>query len=229
MNVLFLQILTVLLAAGDPAATENALLKELVEAGVEMPDGQVAYLPAPTMAEGLNEAQQAAVLTKAATFGKWTLEKFLDEHSNAPVTLKLFKRAAGKTGDDIIRTVTLYFVVYGDWNVLTSDEFSKGILNEEKTKNGKTEGMVSKAGYLKPPDLAIRRLTTRSTPVLKEYFLYTTLKLFEQVEVSTTRFGVATKTPTGVIVAARVDPCFAKNKAFPNQSRQSIGTRRATS
>ena len=150
MNALVFQILTVLVAAGGPAASENTLLKELVEKGVAMPDGQVVRLPAPTMAEGLNAEQQAAVLTKAAALGKTTLEQFLDEPSNAPVTLKLGK-IASKKGDDVIRTVNLYFVVYGDWNVLTSDKFSKGILKEGKAKNGKTEGMVSKAGYLKAP------------------------------------------------------------------------------
>ena len=112
------------------------------------------------------------------------------------------------------------FVVYGDWNVLTSDEFSKTILKEGKAKNGKNEGMVSKAGYLKAPELAVRGLTTRSTPDLKEYFLYTTFKLFDRVELSATRFGVATKTPAGVIVAAKVDPRFAKDKEYPNQWRE---------
>ena len=101
------------------------------------------------MAEGLNAEQQAEVLTKTAALGKTTLEKFLDQHFRCTVTLKLGK-IASKTGDDVIRTVNLYFVVYGDWNVLTSDEFSKSILKEGKAKNQKTEGMVAKAGYLKP-------------------------------------------------------------------------------
>ena len=64
MNALVFQVLTVLVAAGGPAAPENTLLKELVEKGVEMPDGQVVRLPAPTMAEGLDAEQQAAVLAK---------------------------------------------------------------------------------------------------------------------------------------------------------------------
>ena len=220
MNALFFHILTVLATAGAPAATENTLLKELLEKGVEMPDGQVVRLPAPTMAEGLDADQQAAVLAKTAVLGKTTLEKFLDEHSNAPVSLKIVKFPS-KTGDDVIRTVNLYFVVYGDWNVLTSDEFSKGILKEEKenTKNAKKAGRLSKAGYLKPPEQAVRGLSTRSTPDLKEYFLYTTFNLFERVELSTTRFGMATVTPTGVIVAAKLDPRFDKDKQFPIQWR----------
>ena len=91
MNALVFQVLTVLVAAGGPAASENTLLKELVEKGVEMPDGQVVRLPAPTMAEGLNAEQQAAVLAKTAALGKTTLEKFLDKHSNAPVSFETGK------------------------------------------------------------------------------------------------------------------------------------------
>jgi hypothetical protein len=129
-----------------------------------------------------------------------------------------------KQGNDIIRKVDLYFVVHGDWDVLVGKNFFKGILKAGKAKNEDKGGMVSKAGYLEPAELAVRGLSTRSTPDLKEYFLYTTLKLFERVEVSATRFGIATKTPTGVIVAAKVDPRFAIDKKkpeiqYPNQWR----------
>jgi hypothetical protein len=223
MNALVYQLLTVLAIAGAPetsAAPENPLLKELVEKGVKMPDGQVVSLPPPTMAEGLSASQQAAVLAKAAT-GRITVQQFLEPSSTSPVILKV-GRIPSKMGDDVIRTVNASFVVYGDWNVLTSDEFSKNILKEGKAKNGKAEGMVVKAGYMKATELAVRNLSTRSAAETKEYFLYTTLNLFERVEVSVTRFGVATKTPSGVIVAAKLDPRFAKDKQFPNQWREII-------
>ena len=55
--------------------------------------------------------------------------------------------------DDVVRTVNLYFVLYGDWNVLTSDQFSKTILKEDKSSDPNNGGMVSKAGYLKTPEL----------------------------------------------------------------------------
>ncbi len=224
MNALVFQVLTVLVAAGSPAAPENPLLKELVEKGVEMPVetdvGRFVHLPAPTMAEGLNAEQQTAVLTATATLGKMTLPQFLSKTSN-PHVLKVGKILC-KNGKDVVRTVNFYFVVYGDWDVLTSEQFSKGILKEGKANDQKNGGMVEKAGYLKAPELAVRGLATRSTPDLKEYFLYTTLNLFDEVQLSTTRFGVATRTPAGVIVAAKVDPRFAKDKQYPNQWREII-------
>ncbi len=219
MNALAFQILTVLVSAAGPATPENTLLTQLVEKGVVMPDGQFIRLPPPKMAEGLNADEQATVLAEAAALGKTTPEKFLENLPSAPVTLRVGK-IPGKMGDGVIRTVNLYFVVYGDWNVLTSDEFAKGILKEGKTQNQKKESMVVKAGYLKVPDLGVRRLTTRSTPDLKEYFLYTTFNLFDRVELSETRFGMATRTPTGVIAAAKVDPRFAKDKEYPNLWRR---------
>ena len=214
MNVLFYQVLAVLVAAGGPVVPENVLLNELVEKGVKMPDGQVVCLPAPTMAEGLNEKQQAAVLAAIAPRGK--VQEFLDKSSSAPVSLKLGKIASTGNAGDVIRTANVSFIVYGDWGMLTSDQFSRGILKEGKPNSEKKEGMVSRAGYLKTTDLVVRGLPTRAKPNVKEYFLYTTFKLFDRVELSTTRFGAATKTPTGVIVAAKVDPRFAKDKQYPN-------------
>ena len=218
MNAVVFQVLTVFAAVGGAAVSENTLLKELVEKGVEMPDKHVVCLPAPTMAEGLNADQQTAVLAKTATLGKTTLEQFLDP-SIAPVVLKLGK-IPSKTGEDVIRTVNLHFLVYGDWDVLTSDEFSKTILKEEKPNKPNNDDMVSKAGYLKAPEMAVRGLASRSTPDMKEYYLFTTLRLFHRVELSATRFCMATKTPTGVIVAAKLDPRFVKDNEYPNQWRE---------
>ena len=219
MNALVFPLLAILASAGDPAVPENTLLKELVEKGVEMPDGQVVPLPAPMMAEGLSAQEQAEVLAKAAALGRSKPPKFLEKLSNAPVTLRTGK-IPSKVGLNVIRTVNLYFVVYGDWNVLKGDQFSKSILKEGKATNGNEDNVVSKAGYLKPPELAVRKLATRSTTDVKEYFLYTTLRLFDRVELSATRFGSATITPAGVIVAAKVDPRFAKDKQYPNQWRE---------
>ena len=144
----------------------------------------------------------------------------LDKSSGAAVSLRL--KIPTKQGNDLIRTVDVGFVVYGDWDVLTSKTFSDSILKADKAKpkTGDDGGTaVIKAGYLKGPAMAVRRLTVRSTPDLKEYYLYTTFRLFAQVEVSATRFGVASKTPTGVVVAAKVDPRFANDKEYPNQWR----------
>jgi len=217
MHAIAFQLLTILVAAGDPAAPANSLLTDLVTKGVTMPDGQIVQLPEPIMAEGLTAAEEAEVLKRSAPRGN--VLEFTSTRSNALVSLKIGKLPS-KQGNDLIRTINLCFVVYGDWNVLTSDEFSKSILKKDKAKSQNDEAStVTRAGYLKTPELAVRGLTTRSTSNSKESFLYTTFKLFDQAEVSATRYGVATKTPTGVVVAARVDPRFARDKEYPNQWR----------
>jgi hypothetical protein len=222
MNALVFHVLTVLVSAGGPAEPQNALLTELVEKGVQMPDGQCVRLPPPTMAEGLSAAQQAAVLAKVAPKGN--VEAFMDPGATPlPRLQKIVSKTPPAPGKepDLIRTVDLHFVIYGDWNVLTSKAFSQTILKEGKANNNKNGGMVKRAGYMSPAELAVRGLPNRAKAAnIEEYFLYTTLELFDQVEVSATRFGVATKTPTGVIVAARLDPRFAKDKEFPNQWRE---------
>ena len=147
MNALAFHLLTVLATAtATSAVPPNALLTELVEKGVTMPDGSSVRLPAPTMAEGLTAAQQAAVLASIAPRGD--VQGFLAQGPTALHILKVGKTLShnGK-GPDLIRSVNLHFVVYGDWEVLTSDKFSKTILKEEKTNN--SQSMVSKAGYMK--------------------------------------------------------------------------------
>jgi hypothetical protein len=219
MNAIAFQVLVALVSAG-PAVPENAVLSDLVNKGVTMPDGQVVNLPPPLMGEGLTAAEQADVLKQVVAHDKalrGKVSQFLDKSSSAPVSLRL-TRTPSKPGNDLIRTVDVCFIVYGDWDVLTSKAFSDSILKADKNKNKAAGGTtVEKAGYLNVGEMAARRLSVRSTSDLKEYFLYTTFKLFSQVDVSATRFGVATKTPTGVVVAAAVDPRFANDKQFPNQ------------
>jgi hypothetical protein len=218
MNAIAFQILAVLASAG-PAVPENQVLSDLVNKGVTMPDGQVVQLPPPLMGEGLTAAEQAEVLKHVVAKDralKGKVNQFLDKSSGAPVSLRL-TRAPSKQGNDLIRTVDVCFIVYGDWDVLTGKAFSDSILKADKKNKGGGGTTVEKAGYLNVGEMAARRLSTRSTPELKEYFLYTTFRLFSQVEVSATRFGVATKTPAGVVVAAAVDPRFASDKQFPNQ------------
>ncbi len=217
MNAIALTFLGVLIAAGNSAAPDNPLLKELVVQGVSMPDSQFIRLPPPLMAEGLTESQQAEVLKQVAPRGN--VLEFTSSSSKAPVSLKLEKMPS-KQGNDLLRSVNVCFVVYGDWDVLTSDDFSKGILKKNPA-TGKDDGgtSVSKAGYLKAPEMAVRRVTARSLSNVKEYYLYTTFKLFDQVEISATRFGAATKTPTGVVVAAKADPRFVNDRQYPNQWR----------
>lgn len=218
MSSIAFHVLTLMISAA-PAAAENPLLKELVTQGVTMPDEQVVPLPPPLMREGLTADQEAEVLKQAA--GRAGVLAFTGTGFRAPVTVKLEEIPSMHDGD-LIRTVKICFVVYGDWDVLTSDEFSKGILKKGPAKNNNNVGQtaVLKAGYLKPPELAVRGLTARSAANLKEYYLYTTFDLFGEVEVSATRFGIATKTPTGVVVAAKIDPRFAGDKQFPNHWRQ---------
>ena len=91
------------------------------------------------------------------------MQQFLDKPSSAPITLKVGK-IPSKTGADVIRTVNAGFIVYGDWSVLTSEQFSKAIVKAGQANNKNKGNMVSKAGYLKADELLVRGLATRSTP-----------------------------------------------------------------
>jgi hypothetical protein len=123
----------------------------------------------------------------------------------------------GKT----FRAVDLGFVAHGSWKTLISDKFSNSVFKtkkeeDEKRKEGRT---VSKLGFLTAKEIAARGLTRVANGNREERYFYTTFMLFDLVEVSATRYTLVTKTPSSVVLAARVDRRFAADAAYPNQWR----------
>ena len=176
MNAIAFQILTIFIAANGSRCRKTRLLNDLVTKGVTMPDAVVVKLPAPLMSEGLTAAQQAEVLKQIATDDRTfrgNVERFIDRHNTAtgcPVSLKL-GRIPSNQGNDLIRTINVYFVVYGNWDVLTSKEFSDRILKPKKAKKGGGGGTeVEKAGNLNMPEMAARGSRRARRPNLKSPF-----------------------------------------------------------
>ncbi len=222
MNTLVFQVVAALLSAGTPVAVENPLCEELVKQGITMPDGTKVVLTLPAMKAGLTAQEQSQVITRVATLSKNSEETFLADNPGAPVAIKV--RTIRKGDDFTVRTVDASFVVRGKWEVLTNKKFADKILQAKKADDAK-EGQkdaqaVSKAGTLTDRELALRKLTVRPTENPKECFLYTTFGIMDLVEVSATRHVLVTETPDGVIVAAMIDPRFAKDKPYPNQWRE---------
>ena len=79
---------------------------------------------------------------------------------------------------------------------------------------------VIKAGYLKDIESDSSRTSRPARPLLSKSIFSTPDSSFSIGSRSVLRGSVqATKTPAGVIVAAKVDPRFAKDKEYPNESR----------
>jgi hypothetical protein len=110
----------------------------------------------------------------------------------------------------------MWFVARGDWGILTSKEFLESVM---KTKDEGKSRVVSKSGVLTDEEMAKRKLTATTKAGYEERFVYTTFSLFDRVEISATRFAVLQSGKDFMLAAARTDPRFDKDPAYPNQWR----------
>ena len=216
MNVIVLNLLVVLAAADPAAPVENPVLADLLTKGVAMPDGSAVKLPKPILPDGMTPDAQTAAITRLAAPN--TFDEFTQKSSSAPIALKI--RTVRSEAGETFRTVDLGFVAHGSWDTLLSKEFSDSIVMTKKKENEEKQHTLSKAGFLTQEELGKRDLTPKVKEGQEERYFYTTFTLFDLVEVSVIRYAVLTKAPSSILLAAQVDPRFAKDADYPNQWRE---------
>ena len=214
MNLVILSLLSVAASATDAQSVENPVFQELLQKGIKMSDGTMVKLPPPIMADGLDAAEQRAAISGVAS-ARNSVKSILQKSFYAPVATKVRTVAKPSEGEGpAIRTVDLWFVVHGDWDTLTSEDFLESLVKG----SGKSR-MVSKSGILTEKEMIARKLTATSRENYEERFVYTMFSLFDRVELSATRRAVLTRGAESVLAAAMVDARFADDPDYPNQWR----------
>jgi hypothetical protein len=203
-------------AAAVAAAAENPALKDLLENGVTMSDGKAYKLPAPTMADGLDAAGQRAAIEKLAGT-RYKVEDLLLKSTAAPVLIKFRTLKAAEGESAVIRAIDVWFVAYGDWETLNSKEFLDSLAKSKDTEG--ENRMVSKSGLLTDDEMQKRKLKLDLPQGEEAKFVYTTFSLFDQVEVSATRYAVVTRAKDYLLAAGSIDPRFNADAEYPNQWR----------
>jgi hypothetical protein len=214
MNFTWLAL--VLASVGAAPAAENPVFTELTEQGVKMSDGTMFKLRKPIVADGLDAAAQLAAIGKVAD-ARAPLGELLADSTRAPVVTKVRTAKVSEGEGPAVRTVDVWFVVHGDWNMLTSKDFIESLLGSEGKKSKRS--IVSKSGSLTDAEIAKRSLSAKIADDREEHFVYTTFSLFELVQVSATRFSVGTKGKDSILAAGKIDPRFDKDAEYPNQWR----------
>ena len=214
MNFAFLPLVLVSLAAAPVA--ENPVCKRLLEQGVKMSDGTAFRLRPPIMADGLDAAGQLAAIAKVAD-DRAPVSELLAKSSYAPVVTKVRTVKPPQGEGPAVRTVDVWFVAHGEWNTLVSKDFLESVVGSEGKKSKRS--IVSKSGLLTEEELKKRKLTAKVADGYEERFLYTTFSLFEQVQVSATRFSTLIKGKDFVLAAGWIDPRFDKDSDYANQWR----------
>ncbi|MGA2798752.1 MAG: hypothetical protein ABSE63_14320 [Thermoguttaceae bacterium] len=203
-------------AAGTPAVDANPILTELMEKGVMMSDGKAYKLPPPAMTDALDAASQKAAIEKIAG-GRYTFEDLAQKTTNAPVMIRMRTLKAAEGESATIRAIDVWFVAHGKWDTMNSKDFQDS-LAKGKDAEGENQ-MVSKSGILTDEEMQKRKLKLETPEGQEAKFVYATFSLFDQVEVSATRYVVVTRDKSDLLAAARIDGRFAKDAEYPNQWR----------
>ncbi len=187
-------------------SADNEIFRSLTEKGIEV-EQAVLKLPAPTMADGLDAAAQQKLLGQVADENH-PLDALLRKSPVSPFVLKI-------AGDDpsekagTLRKVDLWFVAYGDLKKLSDETFLKSQINDEAKDAPESErGKLLTADDLKQRDIE----KTDDRRYLASHFT-----MFDRARLSGVMQAQLTRADQSIILAATIDPRFAKDRDFPNQ------------
>ncbi|HUY87149.1 MAG TPA: hypothetical protein VMV10_00285 [Pirellulales bacterium] len=200
----------------DPAGHANAVLEQLVETGIALPDAGAVKLPPPSMPDGLDAKQQRTAIAKLPGI-RHSVEDLLRKSAVAPFELQKTQAAAKDKAETSAWRVDAWFVAYGELDQVAKEDFLK---RWSQLGGGKDEnGGVSRAGKLSDEEIAERKLFDVGGDHKDEYFLYSTFELFDKVQFGATRHAMISRSDESLLVAARVDSRFAGDAKYPNQWR----------
>lgn len=202
---------------------ENPVFNDLITKGITMSDGTAVKLPRPVLPDGLNEAGQKAAINAAAD-ARSQFDDLVKNSYYAPVVVKVRTAKTLPHDGPAIRTIDLWFVAHGDWDILTSKDFLESAM---KTKEEGPSRVVLKSGMLTDQEIAARKFSATVKENYEERFPYATFSLFERVELSATRFSVMTRESDSILAAARLDSRFLADVEYPNQWRPLLRDERA--
>jgi hypothetical protein len=205
-----LALAAVLMAPAQPPAKHedaNPLYKSLTDNGLAV-GGDKHKFPAPTMPDGLTAAQQTAVIKKLID-GDYEFENFTRDSVVGPNKTVIRDLAVGEK-KTTARAVDVWFVVHGDFKLLSDDKFLDKMI-------GTNKGAGGKGGDIKPADLMKRNI-----PVPKdknEGYGFVEFDFLDKVRLKATGHAIWSRGAESVVAAAEIDPRFANDKDFPNEWR----------
>jgi hypothetical protein len=202
--------------AAEGEAAENPLFAELTVRGVPMSDGALARLPVPSMPDGLDAAGQQAALARLAD-DNHPLEELLRPSIVAPLVLQI-RAAAQPAGTASTSSVDAWFVAYGKWQAVTSQDFLESLL---RFGGGRTSAgaRTARAGFLEAAALAKRGLPAGAAPERSAGWYFASATILDRVELSAVRQIAIRRTPRSLVIATQIDPRFDRDPEFPNQWR----------
>lgn len=209
LAIVFVGGLTTTLAENQP----NPILKEMLEKGLNVGGGLLVKLPRPTLADGLNTADQQKVLNSIGTPSK-PLNQILANNPKAPFQLKISPAVGNKN----VFHVDMWYVAYGSLDVVAEKQFLKGLgpgaAPGAPAAPAIQQKLPSKSTDLTPEDLAKRNIALTSG--IDERYGYSQFEILDKVYLSIASRAVKTSHSESVLTAGYLDERFMNDQQFPN-------------
>ena len=210
-------LLLALTVAADPKAAHvdhNPLYKELLDPGLTVGPDTRARFPAPTMADGLTPAQQAAVI-KTLIAADYEVEEFTRKSVVAPQLLKV-RNITPSDPKAPARGFDVWFVGYGNFDATEDEKFVDRVVNAGR------EGNDGKGRELTRDELGRRKIVLSAEDAKRERLATFHGDFLEKVRIQGVGRVVWSKTAESVVVAGVIDPRFGEDAEFPNRWRSII-------
>jgi hypothetical protein len=212
-------------AAGmlQPCKAENAVFDALISKGVQIGPREVVRLAPPTLADGLNAAQQRRAFEAIPEAGH-TWEELTRRSVVAPIILKISKDDDSQ--ERMCCHVDVCFVAYGTMAALRSARFLQSQPNRSQTDVDAENGVTIKP--LTAGDLVRRGLKPPQRDDEPHYFA-DELRILGRVRIAMTTKAATSETQDSILSASMLDTRFADDSQFPNfwrpVSREESGRR----
>jgi hypothetical protein len=196
--------------AQPPAKHEeqNPLLKQLIDTGIDLGGKEKIKFPTPTMPDGLNAAQQKAIIDGLIKT-RWDFKEFTRDSVVAPQHLTI-NRLPGGDPKAAVRSVEVWFVVHGNFKNLEDDKFLDKLMNTSK-------GATGKGRELNQNELMQRKIKLEPAKVKRESYGTIEFDFLDKVRLRATGHAMWSRTGESVVAVAQIDPRFNGDKEFPNE------------
>jgi len=202
-----LLLLAATLLAADPHAA-NPVYAQLTRTGVSIGGSEDQPLPAPTVVDGLDAQTQEKLLAEIAGQA-YPLARFLKNSAVAP---HILKQRELSEGDGRGRTLSVWFVAYGDLDQFFDKDFRSHMLSADDDPEVASQGSTLDAAQLKS-----RNIQWNAANQDVESYAYGTMSLWKKVKVAATVHTFSTRSDDSVIFAAMVAPKFVDDREFANR------------
>lgn len=193
------------------AAQENSVYQQLVGNGVPLSNGKTVLLPPPMMADGLNAADQLAVLKNLVAPEQ--LSDFLAGRVSSPYVLvsKINDVAGSKPTDSVGHRIDLYYIAGGSLATVGTEGFVRQQLGQGQNNQ------IGAAQFYTDDELKDRNLTVVNTSALRERYAHAEILLFGQLKVTGTGHCMRATTPDSVLFDFLLDQRLLNDPTYPNQ------------